>query len=223
MLLKLQVTELDGLEIAPFNFSTTFTQLTPRIYTVAGAAVVNRIHKVPQEPTQTETKKSLEELQSEIHSLDILRIKARQLENAIFAREDKIAELLGQKKTTTTTTPLKKKKKNIQDCDSLECIFNTLGGKFRGVAEKLGGDVEELKAFIAHSEDETLPVPEDYDYWYGEGEDDGDDVDAAEVYDLKDDGGKWKWVDQLPLTSGHVDDKIEYVRPLRRRQPPVCF
>lgn len=202
-MLKMQVTELDGLEIAPFNFSTTFTQTNPRKITIDNAAVVNHVHKLPHENSES-TQTSLQgKLHAKIHDLDVLRIKARQLENAIISQENKIAELLGQKKPSS-----------IQDCDNLECVLEGLGEKFRDAAEKLGGDVEELKEFIAHSRDESLPVPpEDYEYWF----DDEADDNKAEEYDLKKHAGKWTWADQMPLNGEAVDIKVTHPP----RQPPV--
>ncbi|EFY87193.1 hypothetical protein MAC_06753 [Metarhizium acridum CQMa 102] len=213
MLFKMQVTQLDDLEIAPFNFSASFTQIVPRqIRIMDGAAVVNRVYRLPQETT---LQKELAEttLQDQIHVLDILRIKARQLENAILAQENKIAQKLGQKKHSPSA--------NIQDCTSLDCILEALGGKFRDVTEQFSGNVEELKVFITHSGDGSLPVPaDDYEYWYGEGEELDDH--RPETYDLKDHKGKWTWVDQLPLVESEIDGlSIEYVRP--RRQPPLAM
>ncbi|KJK92136.1 hypothetical protein H633G_03977 [Metarhizium anisopliae BRIP 53284] len=213
MLLKMQVTQLDDLEIAPFNFSASFTQILPRqIWIMDGAAVVNRVHRLPQE---TNLQKGLAEttLQDQIHDLDILRIKARQLENAILAQESKIAQKLGQKKHSLPT--------NIQDCTSLECVLKTLGGKFRDVSEQFSGDVEDLKDFITDSGDGSLPVPaDDYEYWYGEEEELDDN--RPETHDLKDHRVKWTWVDQLPLVVSDTNGpSVEYVRP--RRQPPLAM
>jgi hypothetical protein len=209
MLLKLQLVQLDGLEIAPVNLSASFKQTIPQqLRVVDGAAVVNRIHKLPHEDTGARLP---DQMQSQIHDLDMLRIQARQLEGAILAQENRIAQLLGRKKPSPSV--------NIQDCQTLDCVLSAFGGKFREAAEKLGGDLDELKDFIAHSEDGSLPVPNDYEYWYGQ---DDEDDDSPEEYDLRDHRGKWQWMDQVPLTEGEVESQpTGYV--VARHQPPVSL
>ncbi|KAK2592239.1 hypothetical protein QQS21_010055 [Conoideocrella luteorostrata] len=237
MTMSMQIQQLYGEDIAPFNFSATFSPAPPlvRVWNVDGAAVVSLLRRLPKDtPIST--------LQTQIHGLDKLRIQSRKLHSSISRMEDQISGLLGPELTRKPSSSSSR----FQDCDSLACLVDVAGDKLKDAALRFGGDVEGLKRFIANSHDGLLSSEDDdVEYWFGSAYDedvhggDGKGEDSSkgkgkgkgeaepEVFDLKDHGGKWTWVDQYPLSVEEDTDASQgdysQVTARHQHQPPLAM
>ncbi|PNY25418.1 Uncharacterized protein TCAP_04640 [Tolypocladium capitatum] len=135
---------------------------------------------------------------------DELQVPFHELDDRVIAKELPMADLLDGRPPPPTP---------LSECASIRCVWAYLARRVKQAASKLGGEVAELNAFIAHAHDDTLPTPTDDD-------DDDDDDDVADFE------GEWEWVDEYPPTPDDEDawrKANEYSCRFHPRQPPLLM
>ncbi|ORY65019.1 uncharacterized protein BCR38DRAFT_189494 [Pseudomassariella vexata] len=129
--LSLKVDFIDSKQVEGLGFTVQFQQTSPTWVTyIEGAESVIKAPKLVFPSKDFKNKDVNNDLENEIAELEYMKMQLVELEQAIFMKEQFLAEAFG----------FHDKISKVTDCDNLKCIFLSVYDSVKGAASKVYGE-----------------------------------------------------------------------------------